>query len=33
MKEGKLNNVSPGEPEVSEGDLKSFLEAEFSAKA
>lgn len=33
MKEGKLNNVSPGEPEVSEGDLKSFLEAEFSGKA
>ncbi len=29
MKEGKLNNVSPGEPEVSEADLKSFLEAEF----
>lgn len=28
MKEGKLNNVSPGEPEISEADLKSFLEAE-----
>jgi phenylalanine-4-hydroxylase len=28
MKEGKLNNVSPGEPEVSEADLKSFVEAE-----
>src|SRR6185436_16356373 len=27
MKEGKLNNVSPGEPEVSEADLKSFLHA------
>lgn len=25
MKDGKLNNVSPGEPEVSEADLKSFL--------
>ena len=25
MKEGKLNNVSPGEPEVNEEDLKSFL--------
>lgn len=27
MKEGKLNNVSPGEPEVSQADLKSFVEA------
>ena len=27
MREGKLNNVAPGLPEVSEGDLKSFLEA------
>jgi phenylalanine-4-hydroxylase len=27
MKEGKLNNVAPGEPEVNETDLKSFLEA------
>jgi phenylalanine-4-hydroxylase len=27
MKEGKLNNVSPGEPHVSESDLKSFMEA------
>jgi hypothetical protein len=27
MKEGKLNNVAPGEPEVSEADLKSFMEA------
>jgi len=25
MKEGKLNNVSPGEPEVNENDLQSFL--------
>lgn len=32
MKEGKLNNVSPGEPAVSESDLKSFIEAEFAAK-
>jgi phenylalanine-4-hydroxylase len=32
MKEGKLNNVSPGEPEVSESDLKSFVDAEFAAK-
>lgn len=27
MKEGKLNSVSPGEPFVSEDDLKSFMEA------
>jgi phenylalanine-4-hydroxylase len=27
MRDGKLDNVSPGEPEVSEPDLKSFLEA------
>jgi phenylalanine-4-hydroxylase len=27
MKEGKLSNVAPGEPEISESDLKSFLEA------
>ena len=25
MKDGRLNNVSPGEPEVGEADLKSFL--------
>jgi len=31
MKDGKLNNVSPGEPEVNEQDLKSFLEAGRSA--
>ncbi|HWP30142.1 MAG TPA: phenylalanine 4-monooxygenase [Fimbriimonadales bacterium] len=30
MKEGKLNNVSPGEPHASEEDLKSFLEAELT---
>jgi len=28
MKEGKLNNVSPGEPEVSAEDLRSFLHAD-----
>jgi phenylalanine-4-hydroxylase len=27
MKHGKLNNVSPGEPEVSHEDIKSFIEA------
>jgi phenylalanine-4-hydroxylase len=27
MKEGKLNNVAPGEPEVQAADLKSFLDA------
>ena len=27
MKAGKLNNVAPGEPTISEADLKSFLEA------
>lgn len=27
MKDGRLNNVSPGEPEVNEEDLKSFLHA------
>lgn len=27
MRQGKLNNVSPGEPKVSEADLKSFLHA------
>lgn len=30
MRGGKLDNVSPGEPEVSEKDLASFLEAEFA---
>lgn len=29
MKAGKLNNVAPGEPEVNEEDLKSFLHAEL----
>jgi phenylalanine-4-hydroxylase len=27
MREGRLDNVSPGEPQVSEPDLRSFLEA------
>lgn len=27
MKEGKLSNLAPGEPEIKESDLKSFLEA------
>jgi phenylalanine-4-hydroxylase len=30
MKGGKLSNVAPGEPEVNEGDLESFLHAELS---
>ena len=30
MRSGKLNNVAPGEPEVNEADLKSFLQAELS---
>ncbi|MEO8368470.1 MAG: phenylalanine 4-monooxygenase [Candidatus Solibacter sp.] len=27
MRDGKLYNVAPGQPDVSEGDLRSFLEA------
>jgi phenylalanine-4-hydroxylase len=27
MKEGRLSNVAPGEPEIGEADLKSFLDA------
>ena len=27
MREGKLNNVAPGLPEVNEGDLRSYMEA------
>ena len=27
MREGKLNNVAPGLPQINEGDLRSFLEA------
>jgi phenylalanine-4-hydroxylase len=30
MRDGKLDNVSPGEPLMSEADLKSFLHAELS---
>jgi phenylalanine-4-hydroxylase len=30
MRAGKLNNVAPGEPEVNERDLHSFLEADNS---
>lgn len=32
MKDGKLSNVSPGEPSVSETDLRSFLEAEVAGR-
>jgi phenylalanine-4-hydroxylase len=28
MKAGKLNNVAPGEPELSEADIRSFIDAE-----
>jgi hypothetical protein len=31
MKEGKLNNVSPGEPSMSTADVDSFLAAGQSA--
>ncbi len=27
MKNGRLNNIAPGEPAISEADLRSFLEA------
>jgi phenylalanine-4-hydroxylase len=27
MKEGKLNNVAPGEPKMGEQDVRSFLHA------
>lgn len=27
MREGKLDNVAPGLPEVNEGDLRSFMDA------
>jgi len=27
MREGKLSHVAPGEPEIKEADLKSFLNA------
>ncbi|HVN06173.1 MAG TPA: phenylalanine 4-monooxygenase [Bryobacteraceae bacterium] len=31
MRQGKLNNVAPGLPEISDGDLRSFLEAANAA--
>src|SRR5439155_24138395 len=31
MRAGKLSNVAPGEPEVNEHDLRSFLHAETAA--
>ena len=33
MREGRLDNVSPGEPAVSEPDLRSFLEASARSEA
>jgi phenylalanine-4-hydroxylase len=30
MKDGRLDNVSPGEPEINEQDLSSFLHADLS---
>ncbi len=33
MRDGKLDNVSPGEPEVNEADLNSFLNAQVSQPA
>lgn len=33
MKDGKLNNVAPGEPAVNETDLKSFLNASKQSRA
>lgn len=30
MREGKLDNVSPGEPKMGEADIRSFIEAELS---
>lgn len=32
MRQGRLNNVAPGEPAIREADLKSFLEADFQAR-
>lgn len=32
MKEGRLDNVAPGEPEINEADLASFLNADLSKK-
>ena len=31
MRAGKLDNVAPGEPEMSEADVKSFLDASAAA--
>lgn len=31
MRAGRLDNVAPGEPEMSEQDVKSFLEAALQA--
>ncbi|MDH4387846.1 MAG: phenylalanine 4-monooxygenase [Fimbriimonas sp.] len=33
MKDGKLDNVSPGEPLVNEADLRSFIAAEFDSQS
>jgi len=30
MRDGRLSNVAPGEPEVNETDLESFIQAEFA---
>ena len=30
MRNGRLNNVAPGEPAIGETDLQSFLEAHLS---
>jgi phenylalanine-4-hydroxylase len=30
MREGRLGNVAPGEPAISEPDLRSFMEAAAS---
>jgi phenylalanine-4-hydroxylase len=32
MKAGKLNNVAPGEPELSEADIRSFIDAEETSR-
>lgn len=33
MKDGKLDNVAPGEPEIKEADLESFLQATAGEKS
>jgi phenylalanine-4-hydroxylase len=30
MRAGRLNNVAPGEPSISEADLRSFVQATVS---